>query len=327
MSHTPPGPQDSQQPPQAEGRFIGYYPGCSGRGGGIELVLSIRAISEVAGVELREIEDWNCCGATAAHNLNHRLAVALPYRVLALAEEQGLGQVLAPCAACFSRLKGTNVRVRRSDELRAEMAEITGHAYNGTLRIININEYMNQLLADGLKGKLTHPVDGLKVAPYYGCLLSRGEDIVENEDAESPAAMEPAIRAAGAEPVAWNFAVECCGAGFSMSKTSAVLDLASQILQDARDSGAEAIVTGCPMCHSNLDMRQRTIRSAGMGDFRLPVLYISELLGLAAGLEPKAIGLNRHFINAMGIADRVVPPCEPGPEEPAQAEAAAQRST
>ena len=319
MSETPPapdGPQDAQPP----GRSIGYYPGCSGAGGGIELVLSIRAISEVAGVALHEIDDWNCCGATAAHNLSHELAVALPYRTLALAEEQGLTTVLAPCAACFSRLKGTNVRLRRSDTLREEMAQITERGYQGTVRIVNINEYMNMLLADGLGEKLTHPLTGLKVAPYYGCLLSRGEDIVENEDAENPGAMEAAIRAAGAEPIEWNFAAECCGAGFSMSKTEAVLDLTSQVLRDAQDCGAEIIVTGCPMCHSNLDMRQRTIRSAGLGDFRMPVLYASELLCLAAGLDPKAIGLKRHFTNAMSVADRVTAPSLDAPAAPSEPE-------
>jgi len=309
MSETPPAP-DEPQDAQPQGRSIGYYPGCSGAGGGIELALSIRAISEVAGMELREIDDWNCCGASAAHNLSHELAVALPYRTLALAEAQGLKTVLAPCAACFSRLKGTNVRVRRSDKLREEMAQITERPYQGTVRIVNINEYMNLLLADGLAEQLTHPLTGLKVAPYYGCLLSRGEDIVENENAEDPGAMEAAVRATGAEPIEWNFAVECCGAGFSMSKTEAVLDLTSQILRDAQDCGAEIIVTGCPMCHSNLDMRQQTIRSAGLGDFRMPVLYASELLCLAAGLDAKAIGLKRHFVNAMSVADRVTSPSD-----------------
>ena len=284
---------------------IGYYPGCSLSGGGIELNLSIRAVSEVAGVELREIDDWNCCGATAAHNLNHELAVALPFRTLALSAEQGLETVLAPCAACFARLKGTNVRVRRSEALRAEMAEITEHQYDGSVRIISINEYLGMLVAQGLAEKLPKSLGGLKVAAYYGCLLSRGEDVVEGEDAECPSAMAAAIRAAGAEPVEWNFATECCGGGFSMSKTQAVLDLSNEILQDAKDSGAETIVTGCPMCHSNLDMRQGNIRAAGMGDYQMPILYLSELLGLAAGLEPKQIGLNRHFVDAMALADRV----------------------
>jgi len=284
---------------------IGYYPGCSGAGGGIELALSIKAISEAAGVELREIDDWNCCGASAAHNLNHKLAVALPYRTLALAEEQGLKTVLAPCAACFARLKGTHVRLARNESLGAEMAEITGRPYAGGLEIININEYVNMLLADGLADKLTRSLGGLKVAPYYGCLLSRDDDVITGDDHEAPAGMSAAVRAAGCEAVEWNFATECCGAGFSMSKTEAVVDLTSRILHDARDCGADVIVTGCPMCHSNLDMRQKTIRQRGKGDFQTPILYLSELLGLAAGLDPEAVGLNRHFVDAMSVADRL----------------------
>jgi heterodisulfide reductase subunit B len=281
---------------------IGYYPGCSLHGTGRELDQSIRALSEIAGVELREIEDWNCCGATAAHNLSHALAVALPFRVLALAGEQGLKEVLAPCAACFSRLKGTAVRLARNADLASEMKELTGHDYRGGVTLLNIIEYVNRLLAGGLKDKLNKVLTGLKVAPYYGCLLARGEDIIVGDNPEQPTGMEAAIRATGAEPVSWNFAVECCGGGFSMSKTEAVVDLSSAILADAEAAGAQAIVAGCPMCHSNLDMRQQTINAAGLGNHDLPILYLSELVGLAAGVDPKRLGLDRHFVDAMRVA-------------------------
>ena len=283
---------------------LGYYPGCSLHGTGRELDMSIKALAEVAGVELKEIEDWNCCGATAAHNLNHDLAVALPYRNLALAEEQGLSEVLAPCAACFSRMKGTTVRLTRSAELVEKMRGITGREFKGTVRILSIIEFAGRLLEEGLAGKLTSPLDGLKVAPYYGCLLSRGEEIVEGYDAEQPNGMDAALQAAGCEIVPWNFAVECCGGGFSMSMTDAVVDLSNAILTDAEQAGAEAIVTGCPMCHSNLDMRQRTINEAGLGPHDLPIVYLSEILGLAAGIEPERLGLNRHFVDATRILER-----------------------
>ena len=283
---------------------IGYFPGCSLHGSGVELDLSIRAVSAVAGVDLKEIDDWNCCGASAAHNLNHDLAIALPYRVLALAEAQGFTEILAPCAACFSRMKGTAVRLKRDPELVEKMQALMDLPYKGTVAILNIIEYTNRLLTGGLKEKLTAPLAGLKVAAYYGCLLSRGEGIIEGESAEAPTGMEAALRAAGCEPVPWNFAVECCGGGFSMSMTEAVVDLSSKVLEDAKAAGAQAIVTGCPMCHSNLDMRQLKINAEGLGPFDMPILYLSELVGLAAGLEPKRLGLNRHFIDAMRVAER-----------------------
>jgi heterodisulfide reductase subunit B len=249
-------------------------------------------------VALREIDDWNCCGATTAHSLNHDLAVALPYRVLALAEAQGLREVLAPCASCFSRLKGTNIRLARSADLAAKMRQVTGLDYRGSVTILNVIEHTSRLVAGGLAGKLVRPLGGLKVAAYYGCLLSRGEDIV-TDDPENPAAMDAALRAAGCEPVAWNFATECCGGGLSLPLTEAVVDLADAILSDARDAGAEAVVTGCPMCHSNLDMRQRTMNARGRSKHDMPVLYLSEVVGLAAGLAPKVLGLDRHFVDAM----------------------------
>ncbi|MBE3071197.1 MAG: CoB--CoM heterodisulfide reductase iron-sulfur subunit B family protein [Planctomycetes bacterium] len=284
-------------------KTYGYYPGCSDHGSGRELGQSIHALANLVGVELTEVDDWNCCGATAAHNLNHDLAVALPYRVLALAEAQGMPEILAPCAACFSRLKGTNVRVKRSPELAAKMQEITGLEYKGTVVIRSVIEFINVLLAEGLKDKLTTPLGGMKVAAYYGCLLSRGEDIIE-DDAENPSAMTAALKAAGCEIVPWNFATECCGGGFSMSMTDAVVDLSNAILSDATAAGAEAIVTGCPMCHSNLDMRQLTINARGMGPYHIPVMYLSEVVGLAAGLDPKVLGLDRHFVDAMRVAER-----------------------
>jgi heterodisulfide reductase subunit B2 len=283
---------------------FGYYPGCSLHGAGRELDASIRALAAAAGTTLREIDDWNCCGATAAHSLNHELAVALPYRVLALAEAQGLATILAPCAACFSRLKGTTVRLGRSTELVSRMREITGLEFRGPIKIVNAIEFINQLLAGGLKDKLTAPLGGLRVAPYYGCLLSRGDDIIDSDDHENPTGMEAAIRASGAEPVAWNFATECCGGGFSMCETGAVVDLTGQILTEAEAAGAQAIVTGCPMCHSNLDMRQITINQRTGSSHSMPVLYLSELVGLAAGLDPKVLGLQRHFIEAMWVANR-----------------------
>jgi heterodisulfide reductase subunit B len=184
------------------------------------------------------------------------------------------------------------------------MKGITDKPYRNSVKIINVVEFLNLLLAGGLADKLSAPLKDMKVAAYYGCLLSRGEGIIENDDAENPSGMAAAIQAAGCQAVPWNFATECCGGGFSMSMTPAVLDLCEAILADAEAAGAQAIVCGCPMCHSNLDMRQRNINAAGMGPCKMPILYVSELLGLAAGIDPKKLGLNRHFVDAMCVAER-----------------------
>lgn len=288
-------------------KTIGYYPGCSLAGGAVEFDLSIRAVARAAGVELREIEDWNCCGASAAHSLDHGLAVALPLRVLALAEEQGLLEVVAPCAACFSRLKGTQVRLKRNPKLAEAALALVERPCSGGVRILNINEFLSRLLQDGLGAKLPRPLKGVKAAAYYGCLLSRGDGVVEGDDHERPSAMDEAIRAAGCELVEWNFSTECCGGGFSMSLTDAVVRLSTDILADARAAGADAVVVGCPMCHSNLDMRQLKIAPAALDGRPIPVLYITELLGLAAGLDPATLGLDRHFIDAAAVAGPAAP--------------------
>ncbi|MEW6750658.1 MAG: CoB--CoM heterodisulfide reductase iron-sulfur subunit B family protein [Candidatus Latescibacterota bacterium] len=283
---------------------LGYYPGCSLAGGGIELDLSVRALCRAAGVPLREIDDWNCCGATAAHALNHELAVALPLRVLALAAQQGLTEVLAPCAACFSRLKGTRARLVRSPELKKRAEEVAGCSFDPAVSVLNVVEFVNRVLEQGLRERLTRPLSGLRVAPYYGCLLSRGEGIIEGEDPENPGGMSSALAAAGCEVVPWNFATECCGGGFSLSLKEAVVELSAAVLADAHECGAETLVTGCPMCHSNLDMRQLAVEAAGKGRGGLPVLYLSQVVGLAAGVAPKDLGLDRHYVDALPVAAR-----------------------
>ncbi|MFA6108132.1 MAG: heterodisulfide reductase-related iron-sulfur binding cluster [Candidatus Latescibacterota bacterium] len=286
---------------------IGYFPGCSLEGGGIEYAMSIQALCRVAGVELREIDDWSCCGASAAHALDHDLAVALPLRVLILAAEQGLTEVFAPCAACFSRLKGTLVRLERQPELRVRAEAAVGRSLTAPVRVVNVVELVGRLLDQGLAERLTRPLTGLRVAPYYGCLLSRGDGLIEHDDPEQPNGMSAAIRAAGGEVIDWAFATECCGGGFSLPMTDAVLRLSGAILEDARSRGAELIVTGCPMCHSNLDMRQRAINAAAGGAAAVPVLYLSELLGLAAGVAPADLGLDRHYVDALPLAGRARP--------------------
>ncbi|MDQ7778330.1 MAG: CoB--CoM heterodisulfide reductase iron-sulfur subunit B family protein [Planctomycetota bacterium] len=274
---------------------IGYYPGCSLSGGGVEFDLSIKAIAPDLDLELPEIKDWSCCGATAAHNLNHKLAVSLPARVLALAAAQGLTEIFAPCAACYSRLAAARIDMAKNPDFKTEIEGIIEKKVDTSVRIYNVNELLREKCLDRIKAK-AKPLKDLKVACYYGCLLVRPPDVVAYDDPEVPVAMDEVVKACGATPVDWTSRTDCCGGGFSVSKMGAVLDLSSKILQDAMDFGANCIITGCPMCHSNLDMRQLAINSSGKyGQFEMPILYITELVGLALGKTPKELGMTKHF--------------------------------
>lgn len=283
---------------------VGFYPGCSLEGSGVEYMLSIKALATDLGIELAEIEDWNCCGATAAHSLSHDLALGLGARILSLAAEQGHSEIFAPCAACYSRLKVAAVEIAKGEKERKRLEELIERALPAKIRIYNVNELLKEKSAD-LAAKITKKFDGLKVACYYGCLLVRPPEISKHDDVEDPVVMDELVKLTGAVPVNWAFKTECCGGGFSISITDAVLRLVKKIIINARENGAEAILTACPMCHSNLDMRQLAMKADPELGGSMPILFISEFLALAMGKPPAEVGITKHFIPAGKLLEQM----------------------
>jgi len=274
---------------------MGYFPGCSLEGTAREYDESIRAIAPLVGWELEEVADWNCCGASAAHCLNHKLALALPARILALAEKAGLEEILVPCSACFNRLAGTRRELRDDPHLRAEISELIELEFTGRSKVVHVLTALSQLDQGALAAKFTAPFHR-KVACYYGCYLTRPGLISTCRRAEDPQEMDELMRAAGAEPIDWAFKVECCGAGLSVTRVDVVADLSGRIVEDAARRGAEAIVVACPMCHSNLDLRRPEIERSRRHAYPMPVLYLTQVIGLAMGLTERSLGLHRHFV-------------------------------
>jgi heterodisulfide reductase subunit B len=283
---------------------IGYYPGCSLHATAREFDQSLKAIAGPLGIDLTEIDDWSCCGATSAHATNHLLAVSLAARNLALAEAQGLGAVVAPCAACYSRLATARHELAEDAALARKVnGVIDRESFRNTVKVQSIAEALRDL-AGSIKAKTAKPLEGLKVACYYGCLLVRPAAVTGFDDAEAPSAMESAIAACGAEPVEWRAKLDCCGGGFSMSRTASVLRLGRAIIDDARAAGAHAIAVACPMCHSNLDFRQVAMaRSAGVA--AMPILFLTQIVGLGLGLSAEALGLGRHFVDTAPVVHRI----------------------
>jgi heterodisulfide reductase subunit B len=274
---------------------LGLYPGCSLKGSSREYTESVLAVAKACGIELVEIEDWNCCGATAAHNLNKELSLALPARILSLAEKQGMKEVLVPCAACFSRLKVTRHELAEHPELSKVVVDENKLDYTGSVEIINIIQFLDKYILPNLEGKIAKPFDH-KVACYYGCLLVRPYAILKFDREEDPQTMDELMLKSGATPIDWAFKTECCGAGLSVSRTSSVGRLSGEIIKDAVDRGAEAMIVACPMCHSNLDMRREAINTYLGEKVDIPVMYVSQVVGLAMGIDRKALGLQRHFV-------------------------------
>lgn len=273
---------------------IGYYPGCSLHSTFREGDESLRTIAPLLDIDLSEIDDWCCCGATSGHATNYLLSVALPARNLAIAESEGHARVLAPCAACYNRLAVARHEMANRPDVAHRVCEILDRPFANSVGVCNVVDFLHEI-APTISDRVSHPLTGIRIACYYGCLLVRPGEVCSVDDREDPTTMEQVVAAAGATPVKWDMRLECCGASFSLSRTSTVIRLGRIILEDARAAGADAIVVACPMCHSNLDFRQPAM--VGRDAPEIPILYLAELVGLALGADPWKLGFRRHFVN------------------------------
>lgn len=281
-----------------------YYPGCSLHATGLEYNLSTLAVAKHLGVELEELGDWNCCGASAAHSTNHSLALALPARNLALAEQKGL-DLAVPCAACFNRLRAAEHAVRASARVREEVADLVQMDYKAENEVYALLDIMaNHVGEEKIREKVVRPLEGLKVACYYGCLLVRPPAITGFDDPEDPQSMDRLITILGAEALPWSHKTECCGAGHSTTRPDLARHLLNAIYYSAKAAGAECFAVACPLCFLNLDMRQAEVENRFRVAYGLPVFYFTELMGLAFGYSPKELGLPKHFVNAQALLEK-----------------------
>jgi len=280
----------------AEGMNIGYYPGCALHGSSNDYEQSLRACLGALDVQLQEINDWICCGATAAHALNHKLSLALPARNLALAQRDGHKQLFAPCPLCSMQLLKVQKAVADGNGLRTELSQIVEAEVRGDGQILNLIQVFQTIGLDKLKAAVKEPLKSISAACYYGCLLTRPPEVVHFDDFEQPKSMETVLAALGAKTVEWNYKTECCGAGMTMSSEDTVLDLAHKILSNAAAHGANCVVVACPMCHVNLDMKQAAVEQRYHEKLGMVIYYLSDLVGLALGLSAEQLGVNRHFV-------------------------------
>ncbi|MCI0472477.1 MAG: CoB--CoM heterodisulfide reductase iron-sulfur subunit B family protein [Ignavibacteria bacterium] len=276
---------------------LGYFPGCSQTGTAIEYEISLKKVVDKLGASLEEIKDWSCCGATSAHVTNHKLANALAMRNIALAGEQGLEELVAPCAACYNRLVVSQHDTLSRKETKEDIESIIEAKIEKEIKVMNLIELFRKIGYDKITAGKTKDLKSLNVACYYGCLLVRPADITKFDDPEQPESMEELVKLTGAKTVDWNYKLECCGAGHSLSRRDIVLDLSHKIIEDAKKHGADVMVVACPMCHTNLDMRQRAMKREYKDHEDFPVLYLTELIGLSLGISEKELGIDKHYIN------------------------------
>ncbi len=284
---------------------IAYFPGCSLHSTARDYDMSFQLVCRKLGIELQEIPHWVCCGASPAHVTSHLLSVALPCKNLVLAEEMGLDTVVAPCAACFNRLRIAQQEVAEDSQLRKEVEDVLGKPAAGKVEVKHPLQIITDDIGLAKVGKMVRrELQGLKIASYYGCLLVRPLNTVGFDDPEDPQCMDRLVSTLGGEAVPWAFKTECCGASFSLSETDIVLELSGEILNEALEAGAECILVACPLCQSNLDLRQKGIEKKYGKKFNLPIIYFTELLGLALGMSMRELGLSRHIVNPSKLLER-----------------------
>jgi heterodisulfide reductase subunit B len=278
-----------------------YYPGCSLHASAKEYDESTQGLFRALHIGLKEVPDWFCCGATPAHNVDELLSLSLCAKNLELANDVP-GDLAVACAACFSRLKTAQHKLAEDPEKRRQVE----FAIDAPLSEGKAVKHLLEILArdfglERLEAAVKKPLGSLKVACYYGCLLTRPPDVPQLDCVEAPTIMEKVIGATGAQPVDWSHRLECCGANFTLSRPGVVLKLSGEILTAARDAGADCIMVACPLCHGNLDIRQKAIEEETGEHFDLPVFYMTQLLALAVGVRPSKLGLDSMIVNPMPL--------------------------
>jgi len=299
-----------------------YYPGCSLTHSAEPYDRSTKAIAAPLGLSLEEIDDWNCCGATEYISINKNAAYALVGRNLALAANQGVSSdLVAPCSACYLNLRKVDHYMGKFPELRdktnAALAAGNLHYEPGSMHVRHLLDVVVEDVGyEAIKEHVVRPLDGLRVAPYYGCLIVRpqlnGGGAASPErsggatnDPEYPMHLDRLLRSLGAEVVDFPLKTHCCGGHMTQISADTAYELIRRLLHNAREYQADIIVTACPMCQLNLDAYQSQVNRHFGTDFHLPVLYFTQMIGLAMGMAPRDLGIGREVVSAAAALGKI----------------------
>jgi heterodisulfide reductase subunit B len=274
---------------------VSYYPGCSLHSTGVEYGESTKEVFKLLDIEFEELPDWCCCGASSAHSTDEALAIELAVRNLATAEEAGLDLVI-PCAACFQRFKVAEKHIREGKDPAVDTP------YKGKVPVKHILDFLyEEENLKKIKEKTKKPLNGLKAVCYYGCLITRPPKVTDAKHHENPQTMDELLSLLGVEVIPWSYKTECCGGSLLLARPDIVAELSGKLIQMAEESGANCMVTACPLCQANLDTKQVEI-SRNLGkDVRFPIFYFTELLGLALGSGEVDKWTGKHIVNARDL--------------------------
>jgi heterodisulfide reductase subunit B len=279
-----------------------YFPGCSLKGSGRAYEESFLAVSKVMGIGISELEDWNCCGATAYMAVSERKSFALTARNLAIAEKhadrRGTVDMIAPCAACYLALTKTQKYLAEYEDISNKVhlaLETAGLSYEGRVRIRHpLDVYLNDIGLEKIKSAVKRPLAGMKVACYYGCQIVRPFAVFDDKD--NPTSMNKIMQALGAETISWPLKTRCCGGSLTGTIQEVGMRLSYIILREARRLGANVVATACPLCQFNLECYQKDMSKSYHDKIEMPVAYFTQLMGRAFGLRDKELGMQRIFV-------------------------------
>jgi heterodisulfide reductase subunit B len=281
-----------------------YYPGCSLKSSGKLYEDSLLAVFKALGVELEELENWNCCGATNYMSINDNHAIAITARNLALAEKQGAGDLVAPCAACYMGLLKTQNYLSSDPELKEKVYNQLfkeGLTREKKIKVRHpLDVLVNDIGMDAIRKAVKNPLSNVKAASYYGCQLIRPFATFDN--AHDPQTMDKIAQALGAEPVDWPIKTRCCSGSMTSTLTHIGLSMNFELLREAKFRGANVILTACPLCQFNLECFQGKISRQFHEEVKMPVMYFTQLMGLAFGIPEKELGLHKMLSPKLVLA-------------------------
>jgi len=287
-----------------------YYPGCSLEATSVEYDQSTREAFKALGIEMEEIPDWSCCGASAAHSQSHLLSLALPARDLAKAEEMD-STVVVPCPSCYQNVKKTKEYVEESEENREKInkaLEGTGLNVEGRVEVKHpLDVIVNEIGLDRVGERLEVPLEGLRVVTYYGCYITRPRGRYTFDNMEEPKSMDKIVQSLGASALPFTRKVRCCGGPVTVTNEDTALRLSHDIIREAKEADAQAIVVACPLCHMSLDAKQPAIEKKYGEKLEMPVLYFTQLMGLALGVDPEKLGLDKLVVDPSKALESFLP--------------------
>ncbi len=304
---------------QTNGHSYAYYPGCSLQATAHAYDLSTKRVADILGMQLQEVDDWNCCGATEYFSIMSLPAYSLVARNLALAANQGAQELVAPCSACYLNLRKTNdymgkYRSKVGDPVNEALAAGGLHYTPGTVSVRHLLDVLvTDIGYDAIAAKVTYPLKGLRIAPYYGCLIVRPDT---QYNPEYPTHLDELMRVLGATVVDFPLKAHCCGGHMTQISEEVAYELIRRILHNAAEYEADLIVTLCPMCQLNLDAYQPQANRMFGTSYNLPVLFFTQLMGLAFGLDAKDVGIGSEIVSARNALAKIGREEEPAERTP-----------